>query len=130
MPARKKQSPAKPKPRRKSAQKRNISAIRFSGAFRIVSERQGQVLEIYQNQEEAIASGVPEHIANELFSDIRVAYCWAKIDKRFNLVGCVKRSLNGETCQGECHLFADGEDIGTGAHLWDPGVTYRCKCIE
>jgi hypothetical protein len=81
----------KPAPKRKSRskpQQRAITAITFSGAFRIVREGGGHTLEIYSNAQEAISAGVPEKIATGLFSDVRVAWCWAKIDKEFKLVSC------------------------------------------
>jgi hypothetical protein len=134
MPARKQKPTAKRKStKRKSASRRKqrpvITGIKISGAFRVVADKRGHTLEIYQNKSEAVSAGVPDAIATELFSDVRVAWCWAHIDKQFKLIKCEKRSLDGETCAGECHLFADGEDVGTGEHIWDPNVTYRCRCI-
>ena len=91
------------KTRPSAKRKTPIAAIRFSGAFRVVPTKNGNTLEIYQSRDEAIAAGVSEQIATELFSDVRVAWCWAHIDQQSKLVRCEKRSLNGETCEGECH---------------------------
>ena len=122
IPKQRSKSKSRPKP------KLNILAITCSGAFRIVQEKGGHVLEIYQNKDEAISAGVAADTAERVFSDIRPAFCYAEVQNK-QLIRCRKRSLGTETCEGECHLFADGTDLGTGAHLFEPDVTYRCRCI-
>ena len=59
---------------------------------------------------------------------IRPAYCYTH--SFGGVVTCRKRSLDGETCQGDCILSGDGTTIGPAppAHAKAPGVSYRCTC--
>ena len=106
----------------------NISSIRVSGAFRIVRSKGSYRLEVYNSKDEAVSAGVSEKIAAEVFSDVRVAWCYADLTSVKGLVRCRKRSLDGETCEGECKLYGDGVFIEEKTHVVKPGVTYRCKC--
>jgi hypothetical protein len=59
---------------------------------------------------------------------IRPAYCYTH--EYGGLVTCRKRSLNGETCAGDCILSGGGTNIGPAppAHRMVAGVSYRCTC--
>ena len=59
---------------------------------------------------------------------IRPAYCYTH--SFGGVVTCRKRSLNGETCQGDCILSGNGTSIGPAppARAKAPGVSYRCDC--
>ena len=60
--------------------------------------------------------------------DVRPAYCYTH--KFGGVITCKKRSLDGETCTGECILSGDGTVIGPAppAHRMADGVSYRCQC--
>jgi hypothetical protein len=59
---------------------------------------------------------------------IRPAYCYTY--EFGKVITCKKRSLDGETCTGQCILSGDGTAIGPAppSHRVAAGVSYRCTC--
>jgi hypothetical protein len=59
---------------------------------------------------------------------IRPAYCYTH--SFGGVVTCRKRSLNGETCEGDCILYGGNTAVGPAppAHAKAPGVSYHCNC--
>lgn len=59
---------------------------------------------------------------------IRPAYCYTH--SFGGVVTCRKRSLDGETCQGDCILYGGNTAVGPAppAHAKAAGVSYHCTC--
>jgi len=59
---------------------------------------------------------------------IRPAYCYTH--SFGGVVTCRKRSLDGETCNGDCILYGGNTAVGPAppSHAKAPGVSYHCNC--
>jgi hypothetical protein len=99
---------------------------KFPRGIRLV--RKGRVfsIELYFDKRQALEAGVNKRIAQTAFGGLKVATCYpSQIPP--NLIGCKSRAAP-DNCTGTCVLYADGEELGSGPHLFEKGVLYTCKC--